>query len=106
MLQTISGTPDPRSQIWVASDASSVSQATEKAAVRKSVCVYTFARLEIMRLTSKGFFAMKTKILSLPFYFIYHLTVSLLDRTSSKKTHYVSETFNLNVAVSGKLIIM
>ena len=52
------------------------------------------------------FFAVKTKILFLPFYFIYHLTVSLLDRTSSKKTHYVSETFNLNVAVSGKLIIM
>ena len=52
------------------------------------------------------FFAVKTKILSLPFYLIHHLTVSLLDRTSSKKTHYVSETFNLNVAVSGKLIIM
>ena len=55
LLQTIIGTPDPRSQICVASDASSVSQATEKAAVRKSVCVYTFTRLEIMRLTSKGF---------------------------------------------------
>ena len=54
----------------------------------------------------EGFFAVKAKILSLLFYFIYHLTVSLLDRTSSKKTDYVSETFNLNVAVSGKLIIM
>ena len=38
------------------------------------------------------FFAVKTKILSLSFDLIYHLTVSLLDRTSSKKTHYVSET--------------
>ena len=38
------------------------------------------------------FFSVKTKILSFPFDLIYHLTVSLLDRTSSKKTHYVSET--------------
>ena len=74
------------------SDASSVSQTTEEANVRKNVCVYTTwdNAFDVGKL-----FAVKTKIQSLSvtiiavFYWIYHLTVSLLDRTNSKKIDYV-----------------
>ena len=102
--------------------ASSLSQATEEADVRKTVCVYTTwdNAFHVGKL-----FAVKTKIQSLSvtiiavFYWIYHLTLSLLDRTlivpktsvtflkaGRFKIVFTCDYFNLNVVVSGKFIIM